>query len=300
MMSEQAYLDLLRDVMENGVDRDDRTGTGTRSVFGRQIRFDLSKGFPLLTTKKVNFNMVASELLWFIEGSTDERRLAELRFRKPRAELVGKKTIWTDNLTAPYWAPKAKYVGDMGRIYGHQLRRWGVPSVTLVDKIKSLFGYEKTIDQISRLVDGLKNDPTSRRHILVNFNPGELDRMALPACHVMANFYVSDGKLSCLYTMRSNDLFLGSPANHASYALLTHMLAHVCGYEPGELVYSGADCHLYADHIGAVNEQLSRIPKELPTLEIDPNVKNIFDFTMDSFTIVGYNPYPMIKAKMAI
>lgn len=297
---EQSYLDLLEYVLEKGTYRPDRTGTGTLSSFGHQLRFDLNEGFPLFTTKKVSFEMVASELLWFLEGSTDERRLAELRYSKDRAELFEKKTIWSDNASAPYWINKARYSGDMGRIYGHQMRSWEIPPENLWEKIKTLFGKPKTLDQITNLVDGLRLEPYSRRHILINYNPGEIDRMALPACHVMANFYVADGKLSCMYTMRSNDLFLGHPANTASYALFTHMLAHVCGYDVGEVIYSGADCHIYTDHVDAVKEQLKREPRPLPKLIINREVENITDFKLSDFSIVGYDPFPTIKARMSV
>ena len=286
-MTERAYLDLVQDIIDNGVDRGDRTGTGTRSVFGRQIRFDLSKGFPLLTTKKMELKSVLSELIWFIEGSGDERRLAEIRYGKPREELVGKTTIWTANGQADYWKPKAQFDGDLGRVYGVQLRNWTNQ-------------YGETLDQVQQLVDGLQNDPNSRRHILTWWNPGELQYMSLPACHQIAQFYVSGEKLSCMYTMRSNDFMLGQPYNTASYALLVHMLAHVCGYEPGEVIFSGGDVHLYLNHLDGAREQLTREPRPLPKLEITRAVSSIFDFKMSDFELLDYDPHPAIKLPMAI
>jgi thymidylate synthase len=285
--NETIYLDLLRDTLKEGLDRPDRTGTGVRGTFGRQTRYDLRKSFPLLTTKKLDLKSISSELLWFVEGSGDERRLAELRYGKPRRELSGKRTIWTDNATAPYWIGEAAFEGDLGRVYGVQWRRW-----------KSSDG--RTTDQLADLIVGLRRDPFGRRHILSAWNPGEMKQMALPPCHVMAQFYVSQGLLSCMLTQRSNDLFLGSPYNIASYALLTHMLAQVCGYKAGELVYSQGDVHIYHDHFDAVKEQLSRTPKPMPHLYIDPTIKEIDQFTMESFDIMGYDPHPSIKAKMAV
>lgn len=286
-INEKAYLDLLRDVMDNGLDRPDRTGVGVRGVFGRMIRYDLTAGFPLLTTKKIDLKSVSSELLWFIEGSGDERRLAEIRYGKPRAELVGKRTIWTENATAPYWKDKAAFEGDLGKIYGVQWRKWKTPD-------------GQTVDQIANLIDGLKRDPFGRRHIVSAWNPGELSNMALPPCHVMAIFYVSQGKLSCMLTQRSADVAIGVPFNVGSYALLTHMIAQVCGYTVGEFIHSMADCHIYHNHFDAVKEQLTRTPKSSPFLYIDPTIKKIDDFTMDSFEIMGYDPHPAIKMPMAV
>ncbi len=310
--NETTYLDLLRDTLENGLDRPDRTGTGVRGTFGRQTRYDL-KSFPLLTTKKLDLKSISSELLWFIEGSGDERRLAELRYGKPRSELAGKRTIWTDNAQAPYWIDNAAYEGDLGRVYGVQWRKWRSPvqkvaPASIGTRTSDLDGllrvqpanhYTET-DQIADLIEGLRRDPFGRRHILSAWNPGELKNMALPPCHVMAQFYVSQGLLSCMLTQRSNDLFLGSPYNIASYALLTYMVAQVCGYKPGELVYSQGDVHIYHDHFDAVKEQLTRDPKPSPHLYIDPTIKEIDQFTMDSFDIMGYEPHPAIKAKMAV
>lgn len=284
---EEGYLALLKDIMTNGADRDDRTGVGTRGVFGRQLRFDLADGFPLLTTKKMELKSILSELLWFIEGSGDERRLAEIRYGKDRSELEGKTTIWTANAQADYWAPKAKYDGDVGRPYGVQLRHW-----------TNQYGEE--LDQVAQLVEGLKKDPYSRRQIITFWNPGELNYMVLPACHMMAQFYVEHGKLSCMFTMRSTDSLLGLPYNIASYALLTHMVAQVVGLEVGEVIYSGGDVHIYSNHFDAVNEQLVRSPMMPPKLWINPEVKDIFAFTMDDFKLLDYNSAPAIKAPMAV
>jgi thymidylate synthase len=286
-MSEQAYLDLLRDIMENGVDRPDRTGVGTRSVFGKQLRWNLSDGFPLLTTKKMELKSVLSELIWFIEGSGDERRLAEIRYGKPRAELAGKRTIWTDNAEAPYWKDKARFEGDLGRPYGVQLRQWTNQ-------------YGEVIDQLQILVNGLKNDPYSRRHCLLWWNPGELSKMALPACHQLANFVVMDNKLNCLFTMRSNDFCLGNPYNGVSYAILTHMLAQVCGFEVGEVVFSGVDIHIYLNHVEGAKEQLTRVPRPLPKLRMDTTITRMEDFKMEHFSVDGYDPYPSISFEMAV
>ncbi len=287
MKSENQYLDLLRYVMDEGEDRADRTGVGVRGAFGRQTKFDLRSSFPLLTTKKMLLASITSELLWFLEGSGDERRLAELRFGKQRHELDGKQTIWTANAEADYWLPKAQHVGDLGRVYGVQWRRW--------ENRKGA-----VIDQIANLINGIKRDPFGRRHIITAWNPGELDEMALPPCHVMAQFYVSKGELSCLLYQRSNDLFLGSPFNIASYSLLTLMIAQVCGLKPGDFIYSQGDLHIYHNHFDAVKEQLSRTPRLAPSIYIDPSIKNIDDFKMDSFEMIAYDPLPAIKGNMAV
>ena len=285
--NEQKYLNLLRHVLDEGLDRRDRTGTGVRSIFGVQTKFDLRGGFPLLTTKKMLLPSIASELLWFIEGSGDERRLAEIRFGKPRDQLTDKQTIWTANAQAPYWKAKAKFEGDLGRVYGVQWRKWLGPDLT-------------EVDQLADLIKGLKRDPFGRRHILMAWNPGELDEMALPPCHVLCQFYVSGDELSCLLYQRSNDLFLGSPYNIASYALLTYMLARVCGLQPGDFIYSQGDVHIYHNHFDAVEEQLARAPKPQPLIYIEPGITNIEEFKMDNFDIINYDPHPMIKAPMAV
>ena len=293
MRNEDIYLNLLRDVYENGIDRPDRTGIGIRGVFGRQTRYDLSS-FPLLTTKKMELKSIVSELLWFIEGSGDERRLAEIRYGKPREDLIEKKTIWTQNAQAPYWKDKAKFDGDLGEVYGVQFRRWR----SVVDGSDGNEIVE--VDQVANLIDGIKNNPFDRRHIITAWNPGALNHMALPPCHVMSQYYVDGGKLSCMLTQRSNDLFLGSPYNIASYAIFTSMIAQVTGYRPGELIYSQGDVHIYHNHFDAVKEQLSRKPKALPFLYIDPSIRNIDDFRLDSFEVMGYDPHDPIKAEMAV
>lgn len=284
-MTEQSYLSLIKNILENGIDRSDRTNTGTRGLFGCNLRFDLAAGFPLLTTKRMELKSVLSELLWFIEGSGDERRLAEIRYQKPRDELTNKKTIWSGNADAPYWINHAKYPGDLGRPYGVQLRDWTNQ-------------YGEKLDQLAVLVDGLKSDPYSRRHCVTWWNPGELRYMALPACHQIAHFYVAQDRLSCMFTMRSTDVALGLPYNIASYALFTHMLANECGYGVGELVFSGADVHLYHNHIAGVTEQLSRSPFSFPTLVLKN--KNISDYQMSDFVLNNYTSHPSIAMEMAV
>jgi thymidylate synthase len=284
---------LLKDILDNGETKDDRTGTGTISVFGRSLRFDLRDAFPAVTTKKLAWKACVGELLWFLEGSDDERRLAELT----HGTAEGKVTIWTPNALAPYWKPKAKFDGDLGRVYGVQWRNW--------QKYKwsaQANTYEVTqVDQLANLIEGLKTDPNGRRHILSAWNVGELDQMALPPCHVMSQFYVNKNKeLSCHMYQRSVDVFLGLPFNIASYALLTHLIAHVCGLKVGELVISTGDTHIYQDHIEQVKEQLQREPYLLPTLSLNPNKTNIFEMTMDDITLVNYQSHGAIKANMAV
>ena len=273
------YHELLKDILNNGEERNDRTGVGTISVFGRQLRFDLTQGFPAVTTKKLAWKAVVSELLWFLEGSNDERRLAEILYGRPDS---GRNTIWTGNAEAAYWQPRAKFPGDLGRVYGVQWRDWG------------------GVDQVAKLIDGLKNDPTGRRHIISAWNVDELDQMALPPCHVMSQFYVSKGKLSCHMYQRSVDVFLGLPFNIASYALLTHMVAHVCGLEVGELIISTGDTHIYSNHVEQVKEQLSREPYPLPTLWLNPNIKDINKFSMETIELDNYKCHGTIKAEMAV
>lgn len=285
--NELQYLDLLRHLRHKGKDRPDRTGVGVRGLFGFQEVYDIRQSFPLWTTKKIEIKSVISELLWFLEGSGDERRLAEIRYGKPRAELADKKTIWTANATAPYWLTKAKFEGDLGLVYGKQWRSWPTAS-------------GETVDQIKNLIDGLKNDPYSRRHIVSAWNPGELHNMALPPCHVMMQFYVSDGELSCMMIQRSGDDFLGCPFNIASYSALTYMIAQICDLKPGDFIHNIGDAHVYIDHFDAIDKQLSREPRAAPRLILDPSIKNIDDFTMESFTLVGYDPHPPIKAPMAV
>jgi len=276
----KTYLDSLKFVLENGSVREDRTGTGTIGVFGMQMRYDLSKGFPAVTTKKLAFKACLSELLWFIEGSGDEHRLREILHGSRNSE---KNTIWTDNATASYWLPKAKFPGDLGRVYGVQWRDFG------------------GVDQVVELINGIKRDPYGRRHILTAWNPGQLDEMALPPCHCFAQFYVSaDGRLSCQMYQRSCDMFLGVPFNIASYSLLTHMISQVCGLEAGEFVHVLGDAHIYLNHVEQVKEQLGREPLPLPTLWINPDVKDIFKFTMEDFRLDGYTSHDSIKAPMAV
>lgn len=277
------YHQALEYILENGKNKTDRTGVGTRSVFGYQMRFNLQEGFPAVTTKKLAWRAVVSELLWFLEGSGDERRLAEILHGTRDAE---KKTIWTANAEADYWKPKAEYDGDLGRVYGVQWRKWG----------PRLGDY---IDQIERVIEGIKKDPSGRRHILTAWNPGELDQMALPPCHVLSQFDVTDGQLSCQLYQRSCDMFLGVPFNIASYSLLTHIIARECGLKVGDFVWTGGDCHIYNNHIDAVKEQLSRTPKQLPTLFITVD-KKIADYVVDDFILENYNPDPAIKAEMAV
>jgi thymidylate synthase len=276
----KTYLDSLKFVLENGTVREDRTGTGTIGVFGMQSRYDLSKNFPAVTTKKLAFKACLSELLWFLEGSGDERRLCEILHGNRDNR---NRTIWTDNATSDYWLPKANYEGDLGRVYGVQWRDFG------------------GVDQVVELIEGIKRDPYGRRHILTAWNPGQLDSMALPPCHCFAQFYVSaDGRLSCQMYQRSCDMFLGVPFNIASYSLLTHMISQVCGLEAGEFVHVLGDAHIYLNHVEQVKEQLAREPLPLPTLWINPDVKDIFNFTMKDFRLDGYESYASIKAPMAV
>lgn len=300
------YHQLLADILENGERQDDRTGTGTLSVFGRQIRFNLEEGFPAVTTKKLAFNAVKGELLWFLEGSGSERRLAEIT----HGTSDGTVTIWTGNAEAPYWKPKAKFKGDLGRVYGVQWRSWQKIQYNSEEKSSDDFGNTyrggpsvqiREIDQVKNLIDGLKRDPYGRRHIISAWNVADLDQMALPPCHILQQYYVSkNGKLSCHMTMRSNDLFLGAPFNYASYALLTHMIAQVCGFGVGELIVSTGDTHIYLDHIEQVKEQLTRQEFPLPKLWLNPEIKNIDKFTMNDIKLIDYQSHGAIKAPMAV
>ena len=279
------YHDLLEDILKNGEEKNDRTSVGTYSVFGRSLRFDLRTGFPAITTKKLAWKAVVGELLWFIEGSKDERRLAEIT----HGTRDGFVTIWPPNAQAGYWKKKAKFEGDLGRVYGVQWRRWRKPFS------------EGSVDQLENLIQGLKNDPDSRRHIITAWNPGELNEMALPPCHVMSQFYVNKNKeLSCHMYQRSQDVFLGAPFNYASYALLTHMIAHVCGYGVGELIVSTGDTHIYQNHINQVKEQLTRTPYDLPKLWLNPDINDIEKFTMDDVKLIDYQSHGQLKAPMAV
>ena len=288
---EQAYLTALKDILDNGEDRSDRTGTGTRSIFGLQMRFNLALGFPAVTTKKLAWRAVVSELLWFITGSGDERKLKEILYEDPNSD---KKTIWSDNATAEYWKPRSKFKGDLGRVYGVQWRTWRAP----------VFGANrmgiKHIDQLTDLINGIKKDPNSRRHIITAWNPGELDLMALPPCHMMAQFYVSNGKLSCQMYQRSADMFLGVPFNIASYALFAHMIAQVCNLEVGELIVTIGDAHIYNNHFDQVKEQLKRKPLPLATLKLNPTIEVITDFKMTDIELIDYASHEAIKAPMAV
>ena len=264
----QQYLDLLSHVLKHGNRREDRTGTGTLSIFGWQMRFDLSDGFPLLTTKKLHAHSIIHELIWFISGDTNIRYLRDNKVR-----------IWDE------WADKN---GDLGPVYGQQWREWLSP-------------YEgQKIDQLSNVVEQIKSNPESRRVIVSAWNPSDIPKMALPPCHCLFQFYVADGRLSCQLYHRSADLFLGVPFNIASYALLTMMVAQVCGLEPGDFVHSFGDVHLYSNHLEQVDIQLSRTPKVLPIMKINPNVKDIFSFSFDDFDLQGYESEPHIFAPVAV
>ncbi|MFM1652197.1 thymidylate synthase [Brevibacillus sp. B_LB10_24] len=263
----KAYLDLCNRILTEGVKKEDRTGTGTLSVFGHQMRFDLGEGFPLMTTKKLHTRSIIYELLWFLQGSTNVRYLQENGVR-----------IWNE------WADEN---GELGPVYGKQWR--------------SFSGADgKTVDQIGWVVDEIKRNPDSRRLIVSAWNPTEIDQMALPPCHCLFQFYVSEGKLSCQLYQRSGDTFLGIPFNIASYALLTHMVAHVTGLRPGEFVHTIGDAHLYLNHLEQVREQLTRTPFPLPTLKLNPRVKSIFDFTFEDIEIVGYEAHPHIKGSVSV
>jgi thymidylate synthase len=296
------YKELLQDILDNGEVKDDRTGVGTYSVFGRHLRFDLRRGFPSVTTKKLAWKACVGELLWFIEGSSDERRLAEIT----HGSRDGTVTIWTPNALSQYWKHKAKFEGDLGRVYGVQWRHWNKYRTEkdmgqahkggtrlAVDKIE--------VDQLANLIKGLTEDPNGRRHILSAWNVSELDEMALPPCHVMSQFYVNKNKeLSCHMYQRSVDVFLGLPFNIASYALLTHLLAHHCDLKVGELVISTGDTHIYKDHIEQVKEQLTRETYSLPTLMLNATKNNIFEMTMADIHLENYQSHGPIKATMAV
>lgn len=290
----KTYLQLLQDILDNGEEKDDRTGTGTISVFGRQLRFDLRQDFPAVTTKKLAWKACVGELLWFIEGSSDERRLAEIT----HGNAEGKVTIWTPNALASYWKPKAKFEGDLGRVYGVQWRQWNTHTTKWTSSSESEPVY---IDQLTNLIKGLQEDPNGRRHILSAWNVGELDQMALPPCHVMSQFYVNKNReLSCHMYQRSVDVFLGLPFNIASYALLTCLIAHCCNLTAGELIISTGDTHIYKNHIEQVKEQLTRTPLEAPKLWLNPDIRDIEKFTMNDIALLDYKSMDSIKAKMAV
>lgn len=262
------YLELLRTIKKDGTLKGDRTGVGTKSIFGYQMRFDLEKGFPLLTTKKVHLKSIIYELLWFIKGDTNIGYLNEHGV-----------TIWNE------WADKN---GELGPVYGHQWRSWPREDG------------KGHIDQLSDVIVSLKNNPDSRRHIVSAWNVSEVSEMALPPCHALFQFYVSEGKLSCQLYQRSADVFLGVPFNIASYALLTMMMAQVCGYTPGTFIHTLGDAHIYTNHFEQVDTQLERIPRKLPNMKLNPKVDNLFDFVYEDFTLENYDPYPLIKAPIAV
>ncbi len=263
----KAYLDLLDHLLKNGVVRDDRTGTGTLGCFGYQMRFDLSKGFPVTTTKKLHLRSIIHELLWFLQGDTNIKYLKENGVR-----------IWDD------WADEN---GDLGPVYGYQWRSWPNPDGS-------------STDQILKVIDSIKNNPYSRRHVVSAWNPSFIDDMALPPCHCLFQFHVSEGKLNCQLYQRSADTFLGVPFNIASYALLTMMMAQVCGLAAGEFVHTFGDVHLYSNHVEQAREQISRTPGSLPTMLMNPKVKNLFDFTHEDFTLINYEPQAHIKAPISV
>jgi thymidylate synthase len=263
----QLYLDLLRDVLENGARKDDRTGTGTLSVFGRQIRMDLAQGFPLLTTKKLHVKSIVRELLWFLRGDSN------IAYLKQHGV-----SIWDE------WADEN---GDLGPVYGKQWRAWTAPD-------------GRSIDQIAQVLEQIKCNPDSRRMIVSAWNVGELDKMALMPCHALFQFYVADGKLSCQLYQRSADIFLGVPFNIASYALLTCMMAQVCDLAPGDFVHTFGDLHLYSNHVEQAREQLTRAPRALPKLMLNPDVRSLFDFHFEDIRIVDYDPHPAIRAPVAV
>jgi thymidylate synthase len=264
---EQQYLDLMRLLLETGADKSDLTGTGTKSLFGHQMRFDLAQGFPLLTTKKLHVKSIVYELLWFLRGETNVRWLQERGVK-----------IWDS------WADEN---GDLGPVYGSQWRNW--PD-----------GQGGTIDQIANVIHSIRTKPDSRRHIVTAWNPAEVDEMALPPCHCLFQFYVADGKLSCQLYQRSADVFLGVPFNIASYALLTLMMAQVTGLQPGEFVHSFGDVHLYSNHVQQAHEQLAREPKPMPRMTLNPDKRSIFDFEFEDFMLTGYDPHPHIKGDVAV
>ncbi|ARF16027.1 thymidylate synthase [Sporosarcina ureae] len=310
------YLDLCQHILETGTKKGDRTGTGTYSVFGYQMRFDLAQGFPLLTTKKTAFRLIVSELLWFIKGDTNIRTLIQERngiwdewaferyvnsaaYTGPDMTDFGRRVLKDEEFATVYKAELASFKekiladeefakqhGDLGPVYGKQWRAW--------DSANGV------IDQLAQVIDSIKHNPDSRRHIVTAWNPAEVDDMALPPCHLLFQFYVADGKLSCQLYQRSADVFLGVPFNIASYALLIHLIAHECGLEVGEFVHTLGDAHLYQNHIDQVHEQLSREPKELPTLHVNYDGRSIFELTTEDISIEGYDPHPRIKAPIAV
>lgn len=314
---EQEYLTLMKRILDEGTDRGDRTGTGTRSVFGHQMRFDLSKGFPLLTTKRVSLNLIKSELLWFLKGDTNIKYLLEHNnhiwdewafkryvesddYNGPDMEDFGRRAVNDPEFNEIYQEELKKFNdrvvndeafsekhGTLGNVYGAQWRSWSGADGLVVD-------------QISRVIESIKTNPTSRRHIVTAWNPSEVDHMALPPCHTIFQFYVANGKLSCQLYQRSADVFLGVPFNIASYALLTHLIAHECGLEVGDFVHTLGDAHIYSNHFDQVNEQLSRDIREFPKLVLNKDKRSIFDFEMDDIKVEDYHPHKRIKAPIAV
>jgi thymidylate synthase len=279
----QPYLDLLKTVLETGRDRPDRTGVGTRGIFGHQMRFDLRAGFPLMTTKKLHLRSIIHELLWFLRGDTHVEYLRENRV-----------TIWDEWATAEQCAKFGRKEGDLGPVYGHQWRNFGA-----TQQPDGSYAHDG-VDQIAALLDQIRNNPSSRRLIVTGWNPREADQVELPPCHTLFQFYVQDGELSCQLYQRSADIFLGVPFNIASYALLTRMVAQVCGLSPGALVHTLGDAHLYQNHLAQAREQLGRTPRPLPQLRLNPEVRDLFAFRYQDFKLEGYDPHPAIAADIAV
>ena len=279
----QPYLDLLRTILDRGKDRADRTGTGTRGIFGHQMRFDLREGFPLVTTKKLHVKSIMHELLWFVRGETHVKPLQDAGVR-----------IWNDWATAEQTARFGRQEGDLGPVYGHQWRNFGATQ-------KPDGTYEKDgVDQLKRVLHDIKENPNSRRLLVTGWNPKEADQVALPPCHTLFQLYVQDGELSCQLYQRSADVFLGVPFNIASYAMLTMMIAHVSGLRPGDFVHTFGDAHLYKNHLDQAKLQLERAPRKLPKLIINPDAKDLFAFRFEDFTIEGYDPHPHIAAEVSV
>jgi thymidylate synthase len=290
--ADQTYINALVEILETGEKRLDRTGVGTIGLFGMNLKFDLTRGFPAITTKKLAWKSVVSELLWFISGSGDERKLKEILYGDMNSD---KKTIWSDNESATYWQRRKKFSGDLGRVYGVQWRTWRAP----------VFGANrmgiKHVDQLTELINNIKKDPYSRRHILSAWNPGELELMALPPCHMMAQFYVSsNNKLSCQMYQRSMDVPLGGPFNIASYALLTHMIAQVCGLVVGELIICLGDAHIYSNQIVGIKEQIARKSFPLPEIRLNPDITDITKFTMTDIDLINYQSHPTINFPFSV
>lgn len=289
------YLDALQYIIVNGEDVSDRTGVGTRSVFGYQMHFNLQDGFPAVTTKKLAWRSIVGELLWFLEGSTDERRLAELTFEKDRTELIDKKTIWTANADSQGVAlgyTNTELIKQLGPVYGHQWRHFDAYEDDQITKV----------DQITWLINEIKTNPDSRRLVLSAWNPNQINEMALPPCHTLAQFRVMNGKLSCQLYQRSADMFLGLPFNIASYSLLTHMLAQICDLKVGTFVWTGGDCHIYNNHTNQVREQLQRKPHELPDIlmPVFNNITELLGTSTSDYKLTNYDPMDSIKAPMAV